>query len=246
MQIDIQGLNLVLDGNLILRDLDVQVPAGSAVAVVGPSGVGKTSLLRVVAGLTPPTSGRVLLNGKPPGHYHGEGRLSFLFQETCLCPHLTIRQNLELVYWASRLVPDTAQIERQLGAVGLVKDGGKYPHECSVGMRARAAIARSLCLPPGLLLMDEPFAALDPIRRLELNRSVAKSRREQGITLVWVSHDVVEALMFADFILGLNSRGGNRWYDRRSVESIEDAGALPASARRLRDEIIREMMEVAS
>lgn len=246
MRIEIKGLNLELGGNPVLRNLDISVSSGSAVAVVGPSGAGKTSLLRTVAGLLAPNAGQVLLDGREPAHYHGSAKLAFLFQEACLCPHLTVRENLELVYWAVRRTPDRAQIDRQLTAVGLNAAAGKYPHECSVGMRARAAIARSLCLPPGILLMDEPFAALDPVRRLELNQAVARHRRERGITLMWVSHDVPEALMFADFILGLDAHGQSHWYDRRGLEAIADVGALPSSARMLRDQIIRETMEGAA
>ena len=110
-------------------------------------------------------------------------------------------------------------------------------------MKARTAIARMLCLQPRAVLMDEPFAALDPVRRAELNQVVSDRRRDLGATTVWISHDVVETLMFADFVLGLDARGEARWYDLAGLPQVTDAGALPEAARGMRDRIIRECME---
>lgn len=245
MQIELKNLQLRFGKTTVIQNLSVAIPPGSAVAVVGPSGAGKTSLLRIIAGLLPASHGCALLDGKPASHYYGTTQLAFLFQEACLCPHLTIRQNLELTYWAHKRRTDKAQISRQLEVVGLTGAASNYPHEISIGMKARVAIARMLCLPPDILLMDEPFAALDPVRRYELNTEIGARCRELGATSIWVSHDVVEALMFADIIVGLNSHGEHRYYDLAEMPPVEDTGALPEKTRVLRDRIIQDTMKEA-
>jgi ABC-type nitrate/sulfonate/bicarbonate transport system ATPase subunit len=243
MQVELRNLKLQYGNVAVIRDLSAAIPSGKAVAVVGPSGAGKTSLLRIIAGLAIASHGSALLDGKAADHYYGTSKLSFLFQEACLCPHLTIRQNIELHYRAHRRQPDPKQIDCQLGVVGLTTAAARYPHELSIGMKARAAIARMLCLPPKLLLMDEPFAALDPVRRLELNKEIGMRCRELGATSIWVSHDVVEAIMFADIIIGIDSKGCNRCYDLSGIPPVEDSGLLPEAARHLRDQIVMETMK---
>ncbi|MDL2355537.1 MAG: ATP-binding cassette domain-containing protein [Pseudomonadota bacterium] len=242
MQIDIHQLSVKLGGQTVLHGVDLSIPSGSAVALVGQSGTGKTTLLRTMAGLIEPDGGQVLIDSQPPAFHYGSTHLAFLFQKATLWQHLSLRANLELVYELHGRVIDHAHIDAQLAMVGLSAAAALFPYQLSVGMAARAAIARALCLPPRVLLMDEPFAALDPVRRATLNTTIRATCRRLGATSVLVTHDVVEALQYADLVIVLAPSHSVDVFDTRALPTIDDAGNLPAPVRALRDRILANAM----
>jgi ABC-type nitrate/sulfonate/bicarbonate transport system ATPase subunit len=222
----------------VLLDVDLAIPEAASVAIVGQSGVGKTTLLRIIAGLLRPDKGSVLVNGLAPRQHYGKGRIGFLFQEACLFPHLTLRQNIELAFRAHRQPIQSEQVSTQLSTAGLTSAADLFPFQASVGMKARTAIARTLSFPPGLLLMDEPFTALDPVRRTELNRLVRQTCSRIGTTRVWTTHNVAEALVFADIIVALGPARTIGLFSTKHLPEITDDGNLPGAAREMRDAII--------
>lgn len=240
MRIEIRDLEVTLSGNPVLRGVSASIPSGSSTAIVGVSGAGKTTILRCVAGLLHPSSGAVTIEGEAPESFYGRGLLSYLFQEPYLWRHLTVRQGLQLTFGLQGRDPDAEQIEEMLHRVGLTHAGSLYPYQLSVGMKARAAIARAFCIPPRVLLMDEPFAAIDPLRRLDLNRQVQQLRDEYGCTTLWVTHDVVEALQFATSIIAVAPppAGTVEIIDLAGMPSILDNANLPAEALSVRDRIL--------
>lgn len=238
MHIKINHLNVLLGEREVITGLNLEIPSGTSVAIVGKSGVGKTTLLRVIAGLITPDAGRVLIDGAVPESFFGSAKLAYLFQRAHLWQHLTVRNNLRLIYELHGRAVDETHIDLQLEAVDLSDAQQLHPFQLSAGMKARAAIARVLCLPPQVLLMDEPFAQLDPIRRLDLNRLIHRTCQQIGATTVWVTHDVSEALMFADRIVAVTAPRNIAIFDTTELPHIEDAGDLPGAVRDLRDRII--------
>jgi len=239
LKVDIDSLAVSLGGRAVLHNVNLSIPPGASTAVIGASGAGKTTLLRCVAGLLPPTAGRVVVDGGAPADLYGRGAMAFLFQEACLWRHLTAAQALDLTFELYGGKPREGEVAGLLSRVGLSGFGNYYPHQMSVGMKARLAIARAFCVAPSLLLMDEPFAALDPLRRLDLNRQVQAMRREAGSTVVWVTHDVVEALQFATHVIAI-SHGSHstQLIDLGGLPPIEDAASLPREALAMRDRLL--------
>ena len=190
-----------------LRDLTFSVEASELVCVVGPSGCGKTTLLRCIAGLLEPTGGEVLLQGTrvagPPPD------LAVVFQEygRSLFPWMTVRANVELPLRAKRLGRDRRDelVTGALEAVGLGDVHGAYPWQLSGGMQQRVAIARAVAYEPHVLLMDEPFAAVDAQTRAELEDLVRAVWRRTGVTIVFVTHDIDEAVYLGQRVLALSS-----------------------------------------
>lgn len=238
MDIELTGVGVAYKEQAVLENVNLRLPSGSSTAVVGVSGVGKTTLLRTLAGLIRVSKGSVRVGGHDPSQLYGKGALSFLFQEACLWPHLTTRESLELTYRLHKLQPDLPQITRQLHLAGLSDAASKYPHQLSVGMKARAALVRAFCLPPRVLLMDEPFAAVDPIRRLELNYQVKGFSKTNGCTIVWTTHDVVEALQFATHVLCVSPADGVSMIEVAELPEIDDRGRLSDQALQSRDIIL--------
>lgn len=190
----------------IIQDLSFTVRRGELAALVGPSGVGKTTLLRTLSGLLPPLAGEILLEGKP---INGPSRaLTMIFQDysRSLLPWMTVRRNVELVLESSGMSRSERRErgERALWAVGLSGHEDKYPWQMSGGMQQRSAIARALAFEPHVLLMDEPFASVDAITRNELEDLVLQVQKEFGMTIMLVTHDIDEAVYMADRIFVLN------------------------------------------
>ncbi|CAA9360549.1 MAG: ABC transporter, ATP-binding protein (cluster 1, maltose/g3p/polyamine/iron); ABC transporter, ATP-binding protein (cluster 10, nitrate/sulfonate/bicarbonate) [uncultured Frankineae bacterium] len=189
------------EGPVVLDDISLTVGEGEFVCLLGASGCGKSTLLNLVAGLDSPTAGEVTVPG---------GRSALMFQESALLPWLTAAQNVEL---ALRL-RGVARRERRARAgellelVRLRDAGGKRVHELSGGMRQRVAMARALAQETGVLLMDEPFAALDAITRDVLHEELARLRTSQALTVVFVTHNVREAVRLGDRVVLLSSRPG--------------------------------------
>ena len=181
-----------------IEDISLQIGHGEFVTVIGPSGCGKTTLLNILAGFERPSAGQVRLEGQPiegPGADRG-----VVFQEYALFPWLTLRQNVEYGP-RERGVPASLireQSDRTLALVRLAGAENRYPHELSGGMRQRAALARVLINDPKILLMDEPFAALDAQTRARLQQEVARLWTETRKTVFFVTHSVEEAVLLAD------------------------------------------------
>ncbi|MGC8875208.1 MAG: ABC transporter ATP-binding protein [Chloroflexia bacterium] len=189
-----------------IRRIDLAVREGDFVAIVGPSGCGKSTLLQIVAGLEPPTSGRVLFRGRPVRGSSHERTL--IFQESALFPWLTAQGNIEFGLRNLGL-PAAERRERAREALrwlGLERFAGLYPHQLSGGMQQRVALARALAVDPALLLMDEPFAALDALTRRRLQEEVRRIQEARHQTVLLVTHSVREALSLADQVVVLSSR----------------------------------------
>ena len=193
----------------VIDSVSFGVEAGEFVCLLGPNGCGKTTLLRIVGGLEPPTRGRVLLGGEPVS---GSGRhtrkVGMVFQEDRLLPWMTLGDNVELV-----LVPlgldaaaRRATAAHYLRLAGLAGFEGYYPARVSGGMRQRAAIARALAIEPDLLLMDEPFGALDAQNRRIMQAEVRRIWRETGRTIVFVTHAIEEAVAIGTMLIMLSAR----------------------------------------
>jgi NitT/TauT family transport system ATP-binding protein len=184
----------------------VAFAAGQTTALVGPSGCGKSSLLRLIAGLDTPTTGSIRIGTRTPAEVTREAGLAVAFQDPALLPWRSVRGNVALALTLARRAIDPGEIDRLIHLVGLAGFEDRRPAELSGGMRSRVAIARCLATQPGLLLLDEPFAAVDELTRLRLNEDLPKLWQARGTTTLLVTHSVSEAVLLADRVVVLSSR----------------------------------------
>jgi NitT/TauT family transport system ATP-binding protein len=206
-QIEFSGVSKRYD-RLILDNLSFSVARGEFVSIVGPSGCGKSTVLKLISGLTPATSGSILVDGMTPGN--ARETMSFIFQDPTLLPWRTVRANAGLGLELERVPRDKREtkVDSLLDLVGLSHVGRAYPRELSGGMKMRLSIARALATGPRLLLMDEPFAALDEITRDRMNEELLRLRDEQKWTVVFVTHSVAEAVFLSTRIIVLAPNPG--------------------------------------
>lgn len=207
-----------------LSDIDLHVTSGEFVVILGPSGCGKTTLLRLIAGFQMPSSGEILVDGRQiQGPDVDRG---MVFQQPTLFPWLTVRQNVE---FGLRMRGEDKQTRRQraLDFLALVNLSGfedRAPYELSGGMQQRVAIARALINRPTLLLMDEPFGALDAMTREVMQDELLRIWREEGATVIFITHSVDEAIYLGTRVLVMSSRPGRITVDRRYPFSMEAVG----------------------
>jgi len=188
----------------VLRDLTVQIRAGEILAVVGPSGCGKSTLLRVIGGLDRPTAGAVTVAGQPV--VDTDARTAIAFQEPRLLPWRTLAQNVELgLPQGTGRRAGRARVAELLELVGLTASADLNPRQVSGGMAQRASLARALARGPEVLLLDEPFGALDALTRLRMQDLLLQVHAVEPTTVVLVTHDVEEALFLADRVLLLRT-----------------------------------------
>ena len=195
-------------GRLVLSAIDLNIQKGEFVTLIGPSGCGKSTVLKLISGLTPPSDGTIRIDGMTPKD--ARETISFIFQDATLLPWRTVRDNVGLGLELERAASDrrkktTAAV---LELVGLQDVAEAYPRELSGGMKMRASIARALATNPRLLLMDEPFAALDEMSRDRLNEELLRLRAEQQWTAVFVTHSVAEAVFLSTRIIVLAPKPG--------------------------------------
>ena len=190
-----------------IRRISLTVAAGEFLAIVGPSGCGKSTLLHLVAGLERPSSGTVLIGGSQPEDLVRQHRLGMAFQDSALLPWLSVQANLALPFKLAGRDVDHERVRSLLELVGLSGNELARPSHLSGGMRQRAAIARSLCLKPEVLLLDEPFGALDAVTRRRLNIELERIWRDNAITTLLVTHSVEEAVFLSDRIVVMHSPG---------------------------------------
>lgn len=238
--IECRHIDFSYDSKTILQGIDLNIENGEFLCILGQSGCGKSTLLRLLAGLERPSAGEIRIDGKPVA---GPDRhCSVVFQDYSLFPWMTTGANLTLALHAA--YPDKnrkevkALAESYLETVGLGGSFGQYPEALSGGMRQRAAIARALASPSGILLMDEPFGALDPVNRALLQELVRNLHRDAGKrrTVIFVTHDIDEALYLGTRLVVFSSSPGriiadegnriSRRYDRTALFRQPEIKAL--------------------
>ncbi|EPY00560.1 sulfate/molybdate ABC transporter ATP-binding protein [Magnetospirillum fulvum] len=229
--IEVQNITKHFGAFRALDDVSLLVPKGKLVALLGPSGSGKTTLLRILAGLEAPDHGRVILDGIEATEQKARDRgIGFVFQHYALFRHMTVADNIAfgLTVRKGKDRPPRAEIDRRVGAlldlVQLSGLAGRYPTQLSGGQRQRVALARALAVEPRLLLLDEPFGALDAQVRKELRRWLRRLHDELGLTGVFVTHDQEEALEVADEVVVMNK---GRIEQVGSPAAIYDQPATP-------------------
>ncbi|SIO86563.1 ABC transporter ATP-binding protein [Nocardiopsis sp. JB363] len=192
-----------------LQDIDLEIPHRRFVSLIGPSGCGKSTLLRVMAGLTVPDHGRVSLFGRTPREMCRRKAIGLVPQTPALLPWLNVRQNIALPTLVNRRRGTSHEsTDDLLRAVGLEDSAHRYPHQLSGGMSQRVAIARALGLRPDVLLMDEPFSALDEFTREALRMQLLELWQRRATTVVFVTHSVHEAVVLSDRIVVMSARPG--------------------------------------
>jgi len=213
MSISLRGVSKQFGEFAAVTDVDLDVPSGALLALLGPSGCGKTTLLRLIAGLDSPDRGQVLLDGHDATAWPiAKRKVGFVFQHYALFRHMTVFENVAfgLRIKARRERPSSAAITQKVGAllelVQLSATADRFPSQLSGGQRQRVALARALAVDPELLLLDEPFGALDAQVRHELRRWLRRLHDELHVTSIFVTHDQQEAIEVADHIVVL--RGG--------------------------------------
>ena len=195
-------------GPLVLDGLNLTVAAGDFVSFIGPSGCGKSTVLKLVSGLNPVSEGGLDVLGTRPKQ--ARDRQAFIFQDATLLPWLTAQGNAELPLRLRGVAPEERRIRatEALARVGLEKNGDYYPRQLSGGMKMRVSIARALTLSPQLLLLDEPFGALDEMTRNRLNEELLGLRQRLGFTALFVTHSVSEAVFLSNRIVVMAAQPG--------------------------------------
>lgn len=205
-----QGIVKRFGATTILDQIDVTVRRGEVLALVGPSGCGKSTLLNILSGLLTPDAGQLAVDGVPATQVADWRSIAYMFQEDRLLPWRTVRENVAFGLEASSLSrADRRRLaDDMLQLVGLHARGDAWPHELSGGMRSRVALARSLVVQPKVLLMDEPFSKLDPQTRSQMHEELLRIQAGNGMTVVFVTHDMEEAVVLADRVVRLAARPG--------------------------------------
>jgi NitT/TauT family transport system ATP-binding protein len=208
--IELVGVSKSFGALQALTGIDLDVRAGEVVTVLGPSGSGKTTLLRLVGGLAEPTAGTVTVDGATPHGARAAKRVGFVPQSPGLLPWRTVAANARLLLDVNRRVairqgPDPLDLLRDVGLADFVD---AYPHELSGGMQQRVALVRAMALGAPLLLMDEPFAALDEITRADMRHLLARLCEQLATTVLFVTHSIAEAVFISDRVAVLSARPG--------------------------------------
>jgi NitT/TauT family transport system ATP-binding protein len=245
------------NGTRALEPVDLKIQPGEFVTLLGPSGCGKSTLLKMIAGLLTPTDGRILLWNQPLERVETSGhKLAFVFQEATLMPWSRVRPNVRLpldLHSEPRVAADK-RVDESLALVGLSQFDQAYPRELSGGMQMRVSIARALVTQPDLLLMDEPFGALDEITRNKLDSDLLDLWAKKQLTVVFVTHSIYEAVYLSTRVVVMAARPG------RVIEEVVIDEPFPRTAdfrvspqfskyaKRLQDGLLRaaSMGEVAS
>jgi NitT/TauT family transport system ATP-binding protein len=238
------------DGPVVLDGVDLALARGDFVSLIGPSGCGKSTVLKLISGLSPSTDGEVTVLGKAPRQ--ARDQQVFIFQDATLLPWLTARQNVEIPLRLRR-VPAAERQERAeefLHLVGLAKVRAYYPRQLSGGMKMRVSLARALTLAPELLLLDEPFGALDEMTRHRLNEELLALREQSPFTAVFVTHSVAEAVFLSNRIIVMAAHPGRIHrevrvefgYPRRAaLREIPEFAATVNEVSRILHEVEREV-----
>ncbi|MFV0428474.1 MAG: ABC transporter ATP-binding protein [Arachnia sp.] len=207
-------------GRVVLRDVDLEVHAGRQLALLGPSGAGKSTLLRVLAGQLAPATGSI--------HFpQGRPRAASVTQDPWLFGWLTVRQNAAMgLRFGANAAARPGRVDHFLDIVGLRDVGHRYPDQLSGGQAQRAALARALVVEPDWLLLDEPFSALDPATRADLQAWLRRDVLTDTVTSVLVTHDIDEALILADDIVVLSADGRLAYTFRNDADSYRDSPQL--------------------
>lgn len=197
----------ITPGALALNDVSLSVTAGELVSIVGPSGCGKSTLLRMIAGLASPTSGEVAIGDEPIREPSAERGL--VFQDPNLFPWLTVRRNIEAGLVARGVLREKrAEVDEFMRLVGLEAFANSFPHHLSGGMAQRVSLARALINHPKVLLLDEPLGALDAFTRMRMQDEVLRLWQARGTTMLFVTHDIDEAIYMSDRIVIMTQRPG--------------------------------------
>jgi ABC-type nitrate/sulfonate/bicarbonate transport system ATPase subunit len=197
--------------NTVLNDISFSLAKGQTLAIVGASGCGKSTLLRIISGILlnikdSNLEGDISIGGLTPDQYRQTGKLAFMFQESTLMPHLTVKENVELPLKIRRNI-NGKEVNDLIKSVGLEEYSNYLPKQLSGGMKTRVALARAFVTEPELLLLDEPFSALDIAWKSRLYIELEKLKEEISTTVIIVTHDVQEALLLADCVVVMNSYG---------------------------------------
>ncbi|MGA2953011.1 MAG: ABC transporter ATP-binding protein [Caulobacteraceae bacterium] len=220
--IHLRGAAKSYGGRQVVGPLDLEISRGAFVAILGGSGCGKTTTLKMINGLIPPDSGEVIIEGWPEGEapWRRRRRIGYVFQEIGLFPHMSVAENIavgpRLAGWdRPRILARTAEL---LELVALPPDvATRMPAALSGGQQQRVGLARALASGPEIMLMDEPFGALDPVVRESLGRDYRELHARLGLTIVMVTHDVAEALLLADRVVVM---------DAGRIVAVDDPAAL--------------------
>jgi sulfate/thiosulfate transport system ATP-binding protein len=207
MRIDVKDISKKFGDFTALEDVSLEVPKGSLTALLGPSGSGKSTLLRIIAGLETPDTGSILIDERDVTFARPQERaVGFVFQHYAAFAHMTVRENVAFGLRIRKRPKEEvkAKVDELLALVGLTAWGGQRPAQLSGGQRQRMALARALAVDPQVLLLDEPFGALDANVRTELRQWLRRLHDEQGVTTVLVTHDQEEAMEVADKLAVMN------------------------------------------
>jgi len=216
----------------VLRDINFMLYKGEILSILGPSGCGKSTLLKMIAGLTSVSSGEIMVNGMTPAN--ARELVSFIFQDATLLPWRTVRRNIDLGLEMEGATSERrdSKTEEMLKLVGLTEVASAYPRELSGGMKMRVSIARALATRPRILLMDEPFAALDEITRDRMNDELLRMQKQHQWTIAFVTHSVAEAVFLSSRILVLAPNPGrvlkmvNVELDRENLTDVRSSDAF--------------------
>lgn len=208
--LSLTGISKYFDKLEVLRDISVQVGQGEILALLGASGCGKSTLLNILSGLLQADKGTLHIGGVAAEQFDGWRRVAYMFQEDRLLPWRSVRSNVAFGLEGTGLTKAErlARANEVLRLVELEEFATAWPHQLSGGMRSRVALARSLVAEPDVLLMDEPFSKLDPQTRTQMHQELLRLQALKGMTVVFVTHDVEEAVVLADRVVVLEPRPG--------------------------------------